>query len=296
MRWCVAAVMIAGCYQPTATLLCPDDTCVPDGGGDGMPTDANADAAQPSACGEVLFDDTATTILVSFAQSYTTDGATAIYENPNVQGDIREAEVNSSAAGAGIMFTAMPILVLQHPKLAPAGEDLFFLGVPPATTDFAMYRSIKAATKMWNPPTELSVMLPSPHIVDINFVPGVPSLASPRHMVASRSQSDLFFEGIENAQGEWDFGNTTFSFVGLTSMSDPYLSPDGLTLIFIGNEGGSIGVFRATRPNIDFVFDQPQRMFDIAANGNERTPAMNPACDSIYVTSGDDRVRRAQPP
>ncbi len=140
--------------------------------------------------------------------------------------------------------------------------------------------------QQWEAP--LGVVVSPSNAITSDFVPGVPSATNPRRMIASYASLTGFVEGNEDID-LWTF--TALPFPGFTFTRDPFLSSDGLALLFVGDRGQGIQIYRATRTSIDLSFDPPVALHDITTGGgDEHTPALSPDCQTLYWTNDDNNT------
>jgi len=170
-RVAALAVLIA-CYRPAhelpCTIACTTDcpaglTCIDGlcrqadgscGGGDAAPGDVPRDSLDAAAAPCVLGSFTHDTMYMP-GLDYATGGAKSVYAASFTDDDIWETTADSAGVGSRIPAAVFAGYGALWPRLAPSGDELFFIGNQGGT--YELMRSRADVAGNWQPATTVTV-------------------------------------------------------------------------------------------------------------------------------------------
>jgi hypothetical protein len=315
VRWLVPIVVLAtACYRPgddpLCALTCNTDTECPSGltcslgrcgpsegcgaildapvGGDATDAVPPLPPCLPPNPATSFTSLTGTISGYSYTMSSAGDGI-AVYQLQEFQGEMRLTKPKIDVTGTAItFFGSTAIETYARPRLAPNTTELFMLATTAGTPDTHRFVRAEQMTGVnWGAPIGIAA---NGALVDNLFVPGVPSMTNPRRMIVETRLG--LYEGIEQTPGgDWDFAELDFERGGL-AVKYPAISPDGLSMVFVGTPlGGATTVYLARRPDVTVGFVNPTLIYDDLDSGVgiALTPALSPDCATLFLTRESPR-------
>jgi len=193
------------------------------------------------------------------------------------QDDFTDATFNDSA-----------VLTNEAPRLAPSGDELFVRTIVPIQSAVE-FRVFARGQNEWASPTVLLFNNISVSL-DVDDVVSTPSAgAVQRRLVLAHGTSPhYFYELSEAGAGMWKseglpYNPTMFSF---DDIEEPYLSPDALSLIFVGTQQSSRDVYILIRDSLrPFTVDDLHVLYQPTMSVH--TPFVNSDCSRLYFSAGD---------
>lgn len=114
------------------------------------------------------------------------------------------------------------------------------------------------------------------------------------------SNIDLYVSSRSSVAATWGTPVRATELDTSSQESNPYLTPDGLTVYFDSDRPGGAGgrdLYVATRPDVDSPFSAPRRISELATSADERDPWLSPDGRRLYFSSnrsGDSELYVAE--
>jgi len=102
------------------------------------------------------------------------------------------------------------------------------------------------------------------------------------------SNTELYVSSRGSVASAWRAPALVTELVTTSQESNPYLTPDGLTVYFDSDRPGGAGgrdPYVATRPDVGSPFSTPQRISELATSSEERDPWLSPDGHRLYFSS-----------
>jgi hypothetical protein len=276
MRWVVLVIAAACGSSKPAT---PKDAPV----ALDVPVDVAIDAPPGSGCVASAFTGSPTTIGTATALSIALPTSLAFAVSSPNDNSLYEEQPPSAAAAAIAVFTADATHGWDHPALRPDGNELFAREINTTT----IWSSTKSGST-WATPVQMTGGWPSDSLAS---TPAAVGTAGDLRMMI---WDDVQLQEYSRASGTWTSVGTAMTptqLVGQNAfLAAPMLTPDGLSLVFLANLGGSsLTVYYLHRASTSAAWPLPATA--IYASTAIYSPYLTANCADLYLLDNDKLAR-----
>ena len=185
-------------------------------------------------------------------------------------------------------FNDSSLRIHESPRLAPSGDQLFVRspGATQQTVEFLVYAR---GEDDWTSPAVLALD-PSNVVLGSDDIISTPSAgAAERRLVLAHGPSPhAFFEMHEQGSLGWKPVDAPYSpaMFQLDDIQEPYLTPDGLAVIFVGVKQGARDVYILVRDQFRaFTLADLKTLYHPTTALDLHTPFVNADCSRLYFST-----------